>query len=257
MLAPFDIRRHEPGDLDLGSNSRGLTWKSSLYILQTHAADLGVYAGTIAPASGGAKGLKPGSRFVTTPVKAVYSPSPAGRTGYLLYMQGAMLMAQPFDPDRLELGGEAHPIAELGLPADLGLMLAPFSASANGVLVYQNPTVAASQFVWFDRSGKDLGTLASVDYLSHPNFSPDGKQVVWVVAWIAGESGHRVMSQDLNSVAPPGNFSSFGMDGLPAHRSRLMCRKHARVASISRLSVVSSSLGLLPLRSRHTIVPFD
>ena len=150
-----------------------------LYIQQIHAADLGVYVSAMEPASGGVRGLKPGDRLVTTPVKAVYSPAPGGRKGYLLYMRAAMLMAQPFDPDRLELGGEAHPIAELGMPGDVGLMLAPFSASTNGVLVYQNPTVAPSQFVWFNRAGKNLGPLASVDYLSHPNLSPDGKQVIW------------------------------------------------------------------------------
>ncbi|MDQ6677480.1 MAG: serine/threonine-protein kinase [Acidobacteriota bacterium] len=150
-----------------------------LYILQTHAADMGVYVGKIDYASGADRGLKPGKRLVTTPVKALYSRSPGGETGHLLYMQGGTLMAQPFDPNRFQLGGEPHPIAELGMPGDVGLMLAPFSASSNGVLVYQNPVDAASQFVWFDRAGKNLGTLASVDYLSHPNLAPDGKRVVW------------------------------------------------------------------------------
>ena len=69
-------------------------------------------------------------------------------------------MAQPFDAQRLELTGEAFPIAEQIQTHSVGELYANFSASENGVLVYQTGTAAGgSQLTWFDRSGKQIGVL--------------------------------------------------------------------------------------------------
>jgi Tol biopolymer transport system component/tRNA A-37 threonylcarbamoyl transferase component Bud32 len=150
-----------------------------LYLLHARSAELGVYVGALDSAATTAPTPDSVRPLISTPVRAVFAPSPAGQNGYLLFMRGAMLIAQAFDPDRQQLLGEPHSIAELGVPSDVGLMRGPFSASTNGVLVYQRPAIAESKLVWFDRSGKDLGVLDSVDYLSHPSISPDGKRVVW------------------------------------------------------------------------------
>jgi len=150
-----------------------------LYLVHARSAELGVYVGALDSSPTAALSPNSARPLITTPVRAVFAPSQAGRNGYLLYVRGAMLIAQAFDPDRLELQGEPHSIAELGTPSDVGLMRGPFSASDNGVLVYQKPAIADSKLVWFDRAGKDLGVLDSVDYLSHPSISPDGKRVVW------------------------------------------------------------------------------
>jgi hypothetical protein len=56
--------------------------------------------------------------------------------GYLLFVRDQTLMAQPFSLRRLETTGDAVPIAE-NLSVNLGTHRAVFSASDNGVLVFQ------------------------------------------------------------------------------------------------------------------------
>src|SRR5262249_42125952 len=88
---------------------------------------------------------------------AAYSEAPSGM-GYLLFVRGGALMAQPFDAGKLRLSGGAFPVAE-----QVGhdrMSLGSFSVSENGVLVYDSTHAAeASQWVWFDRAGKRLGTV--------------------------------------------------------------------------------------------------
>jgi Tol biopolymer transport system component len=96
--------------------------------------------------------------------------------GHLLFLRETTLMAQPFDARRLELTGEAFPIAE-----QIGTLGAPpygvFSASENGVLVYQTGAGAAgTQLVWFDRSGKQTGVLEDRAVYGDVELSPDGRQ---------------------------------------------------------------------------------
>jgi Tol biopolymer transport system component len=86
------------------------------------------------------------------------------------------LVAQAFDVRRLQLAGEAVPIAE-GLPVS-GPAL--FSASANGVLAYATGGVAGaitSQLTWFDRSGRILGTAGEPGEYTVLTLSPDGTRV--------------------------------------------------------------------------------
>jgi Tol biopolymer transport system component/predicted Ser/Thr protein kinase len=99
--------------------------------------------------------------------------------GLLLFMRDRALMAQPFDADKQKLFGEPHAIAEdvmhygeIG-PTDLGV----FSISTNGVLCYQTGDKSVSQLTWFDRSGKQLGTVGSAGSFIEPALSPDGKRV--------------------------------------------------------------------------------
>jgi eukaryotic-like serine/threonine-protein kinase len=80
---------------------------------------------------------------------------------HLLFLREAALMAQPFDPARLTLAGDAFPVAEqiqsFGSPP-YGF----FSASDAGVLVYQTGTAASgAQLTWLDRAGKTLATVGS------------------------------------------------------------------------------------------------
>jgi len=56
--------------------------------------------------------------------------------GYLLYVRDRILVAHPFDPDRLALVGDPVPVAE-GLQYSAGTFIGVFSASRNGVLVYR------------------------------------------------------------------------------------------------------------------------
>jgi serine/threonine protein kinase len=76
--------------------------------------------------------------------------------GLLLYGRGTTLMAQPFDPERGQLGGTARPIAE---QVAQGVSLSDlFDASENGVLVYlpARRALVETQLAWFERSGKRL-----------------------------------------------------------------------------------------------------
>ena len=97
-----------------------------------------------------------------------YAASPS-RIGYLLVMQAATLMAQGFDPARLELRGERFPVAErVLLPPAPALGFAAFSASQNGVLAYRTLGQANTELVWFDRQGRRLGTVGSLAITRFP-----------------------------------------------------------------------------------------
>lgn len=73
-------------------------------------------------------------------------------------------MAQRFDPARLELSGEPFRVVEQVVPDIIGTVQdAIFSASANGVLAWGAVSSSPeSRLTWFDRSGRQLGTWASL-----------------------------------------------------------------------------------------------
>jgi Tol biopolymer transport system component len=97
--------------------------------------------------------------------------------GHLLFVRETTLMAQPFDAQRLELTGEAFPIAEQ-IQMHRGELHANFSASESGVLVYQTGTgVGGSQLTWFDRGGKQVGVLGDRAAYGDVWLSPDEKRV--------------------------------------------------------------------------------
>ena len=56
--------------------------------------------------------------------------------GFLLYLRDSTLMAQAFDPERGELEGDPHPVAEQ-IAVDLSRGF--FDVSENGVLIYHKP----------------------------------------------------------------------------------------------------------------------
>jgi len=98
--------------------------------------------------------------------------------GYLLYLRGDTLTAQAIDPESGKLRGGpapvAGPIEHAGTTVDPG----SFSASANGVLVFRRGgAIAEYSLVWFDRSGKNMGTLGGVADYSNPALSPDGNRL--------------------------------------------------------------------------------
>jgi len=94
---------------------------------------------------------------------AVYSD------GFVLFLRDRTLLAQPFDPAKLELLGEPRPIAD-------GVRAA-FSASSNGVLAYRNGDDPKMQLAWFDRQGKMLGPVGEPAELGGFAPSPDGSTV--------------------------------------------------------------------------------
>ena len=143
---------------------------------------VGIYVGSL--------GMKPdeqsSKRLLADNSTVVYAPSSDPAFGYLLFVRGiptpaslGTLMAQPFDARRLELVGEAVPIAEQ-VPG-IG-----FSASDTNVLVYGTgfgsgsaPGDVWGQLAWFDRSGKVLETFGDPAVYRTLALSPDGKRVAF------------------------------------------------------------------------------
>jgi len=131
---------------------------------------------------------QPSTKLLPDSSPVAYVPSSDRTRGYLLFVRGAQaggvgtLMAQPFDTKRLELVGEAVPIAEQVAPTS-------FSASATDVLVYvkglsSSIQTAARGFIrgqltWFDREGKILGTVGDPGVYRTLALSPDGKRVAF------------------------------------------------------------------------------
>jgi len=106
--------------------------------------------------------------------KAVYAPP-----GYLLFVREGTLMAQPFDAKRIELTGEAFPVAE-DVEDSRTTGNAAFTVSTNGSLVYRSGSGSGSgetRLAWFDRQGKQVGTLGPPGEYRNPRLSPDGKRV--------------------------------------------------------------------------------
>jgi len=103
---------------------------------------------------------------------ALYSPP-----GYLLFMRGGTLLAQPFDADRLELKGDAIPIVESVQFNSLNGKGA-VAISQNGVLAYRVvPSTGELKPVWVDRRGAEQPLAAPSHAYRNPRLSPDGQRV--------------------------------------------------------------------------------
>jgi Tol biopolymer transport system component len=108
-------------------------------------------------------------------LKPVISYAEYVAPGYLAYVEGASLMAQPFDKDSLRLHGEPTRIAE-GLESWEGIGFPTFAFSENGTLAYQEASVARSRLVWKDRTGRDLGEVGTNAVYQTVRLAPDGRR---------------------------------------------------------------------------------
>ena len=123
-------------------------------------------------------------------------------TGHLLFMQGAQLMAVPFDVSGLET---------TGMPAVLqdgvitkGTLIANYDVADAGTLVYAPGTgvTYATRFVWRDRNGALVGP-ATVDRLESPRYprlSPNGRRLA---ATVGPAQAGNVWIFDLTSANQP------------------------------------------------------
>ena len=99
------------------------------------------------------------------------------KSGYLLFLRDRTLLAQRFDAGKLELAGDAVPVADN--LTRTGRYESMFSVSDNDLLAVQaNGASELSHLVWMDRDGRDLDTVGKpADYRSIA-LSHDGKRVV-------------------------------------------------------------------------------
>jgi serine/threonine protein kinase/Tol biopolymer transport system component len=103
-------------------------------------------------------------------------------SGYLLFLRGTTLMAQKFDPQHLELAGDAFPLAGEVLFDDFQSK-GQFTVSANGLMAYAGSSQGTGlKLEWFDRSGKRLGEVPDKNAYCCPQLSPDGNKVVYDTA---------------------------------------------------------------------------
>jgi serine/threonine protein kinase len=110
--------------------------------------------------------------------------------GQLLYLRENTLMAQPFDADRLLTTGDPVPIAE-NVPTYLQpSRAAAFTASVNGLLVYQTTLLnGEDRLVWKDRDGRVLSNLGEpASRIGDVVLSPDGKNAAAALYDGSGQS---------------------------------------------------------------------
>jgi eukaryotic-like serine/threonine-protein kinase len=107
--------------------------------------------------------------------EAMYVPP-----GYLLFIRNGALMSQRFDLSRLELSGDAFPVATVTYSAVTG----PFSASDTGAIAFR-PFIGLSnisphaQLVWMDPKGKPLGVAGPEGEYGNIDLSPDARYVAF------------------------------------------------------------------------------
>ena len=112
-------------------------------------------------------------------------------SGHLLYVKGGILMAQPFDADRLSITGDAIPVS--GSTAFVGAV--SFSASVEGTLLYR-PLSTLSELVWVDRKGSRTSVAVPAATYTDVELSRDGKRVAFT-RWGADTSIQDVWVSDL------------------------------------------------------------
>ncbi len=127
----------------------------------------GVYAGSIDEAV-------ESRRLVDSDTAAVYSSS-----GHLLFGREGKLFAQQFEPTRLTLSGDAFLVAD---HLDNTGQNPGISVSREGSIAFRTSSSPPQrQFVWFDRSGREISPLGESvrTGLSQPSLSSDGQHVVF------------------------------------------------------------------------------
>jgi len=97
--------------------------------------------------------------------------------GFLLFYRDHTLFAQHLDARKFELTGEAVPLL-----ADVQffprISQAVFSASGAGLLVAQrNADSGASQVLWFDRKGQQIGVARTPGIYGNVMLSPNGRSM--------------------------------------------------------------------------------
>jgi Tol biopolymer transport system component len=97
-------------------------------------------------------------------------------SGHVIFAHDESLMARPFDLETRQLKGEALPLAARVSREPSRYVSA--SVSENGTLVYgQAVPDAARRLTWFDRTGRELGTLSRAAPYAGLALSPDERRV--------------------------------------------------------------------------------
>ena len=96
--------------------------------------------------------------------------------GYLLFVRDSTLLGQRFDARTGTLAAEPFAIAD---PVEYSFYppRAAFSASRNGTTVVYQSQRNVSTLVWFDRTGKQIGTVGTPGHIVFMRMSREGREV--------------------------------------------------------------------------------
>jgi Tol biopolymer transport system component/predicted Ser/Thr protein kinase len=144
-----------------------------LYLRLSTAPDQsGIFAGSIDdPPDKQSK-----TRILATGFGAYYVPGPDSSPGWLMFLRDGNLMAQRFDPAKLELSGEASLVTQgAGTVFETGY----FSASPNALVYRTSSSIRDYGMTWFDRQGKPAGQAGEPESIAGIHVSPDGTLVAY------------------------------------------------------------------------------
>src|SRR5215472_4085060 len=99
------------------------------------------------------------------------------RSGHIVYAHAGVLMAVPFDVDRLQITGPAVPAEEGVITTAVTSGSAEYSVADSGLLAYVPGSARPPEraLVWVDRRGNAKELPAPVNTYLTPQLSPDGK----------------------------------------------------------------------------------
>ncbi len=166
MLTMVDPSRKETGH----TGPTFLPGGSHFLYLRRSPENNGIYVGSLDVRAS----TQDNRQLLVTDLPAEYAPLPGSRSGYILFLRESTLMAQPFDPDKRALSGEAVPVVE-SVEASNGRGI--FAASSNGTLIYRGGLQAGRRLTWLDRQGKALGHVGDQAAYVWPTLAPDGIDV--------------------------------------------------------------------------------
>jgi serine/threonine protein kinase len=99
--------------------------------------------------------------------------------GYVIFVRGTNLMAQPFDASKASLTAEAVVLAE-NLSFNINRYTSAISVSNNGSLVYL-PARALSTLEWFDMDGRSQGKAGEPGNFFEIHLAPDGQRAAAII----------------------------------------------------------------------------
>jgi hypothetical protein len=118
-------------------------------------------------------------RVIPVQSQVNYIPERLGQPGALVYYRDGALVAQRFDLGSQSLIGDPAPlIGQIGY--DAAGVEAGFRISADGrVVIAQPPGAERTRLVWFNRTGRETGTLGPEGVYTQPRISPRGDRVAF------------------------------------------------------------------------------
>ena len=142
-----------------------------------YAAYRGSYSGTSAVDAGlwiGSIDAPDARRILPDIARPQVVALPDSPIGAILFTRSGTLMAQPLDMKHLEPAGDPFPVAQ---HIAQGTNQVPLAASSyTGVVAYVSGQRSSRQYVWRDRTGKNLGVMGDAGGVVM--ISPDGKRLV-------------------------------------------------------------------------------